>query len=346
MSVSISAVLPFGCVTSAVPFRSAYELIFASDRATTWKYCGYRFASWQTLVTFFGYGGRPSMPSTVVLELARPICALPSSTPRMLAMPAPGCWVICRPGTAFSHMPLRAPPSGIQEPPCGPVMNVTCCAAAGAAASASAAPITIVFRFIPSSSKKTILDHAGQHRLAGEVPAQILDLQIAHRLARLHGGAGDVREKHRVLEREERRRHARLVGEDIEAGAGDLFLLQITQQHRLVHHGAARDVHEITLGSERVQHGGVDEVVRRRSAGCDDHQDVRILRQRHWIRVVGIGHVFLVAVVVADFHAAGERTLRDHLADASEPEDAEHLAAERGREGIGAARGPVTGAQI
>src|SRR5687767_1061763 len=138
------------------------------------------------------------MPSTVVLEFAKPICALPSSMPRMLAMPAPGCWVICKPGTAFSHMPLRAPPRGIHVPPCGPVMNVTCCAAAGAATSASAAAITVLFRFIPSSSKKTILDHAGQHRLAGEVASQILDLQIAHRLARFHGGAGHVREQHRV----------------------------------------------------------------------------------------------------------------------------------------------------
>ena len=48
------------------------------------------------------------MPSTVVDELAKPICALPSSMPRTLAMPAPGvCW-ICRPGTAFSHMFERA----------------------------------------------------------------------------------------------------------------------------------------------------------------------------------------------------------------------------------------------
>src|SRR5688572_14857942 len=143
------------------------------------------------------------MPSTVVLELARPMCALPSSTPRTLAMPAPGVCVICRPGTLFSHMPFSAPPSGIHEPPCGPVMKVTCWAAAGAASRATAAAITVFCSFIASSSKKTILDHAGQDWLAGEVPAQVLHLQLAHRLARLDRRARDVREDHGVVEREE-----------------------------------------------------------------------------------------------------------------------------------------------
>src|SRR6185436_6370540 len=67
-------------------------------------------------------------------------------------MPAPGVWVICRPGTAFSHMPFSAPPSGIHDPPCGPVMKVTCCAATGAAKAANAAAISVFCNFIPSSS--------------------------------------------------------------------------------------------------------------------------------------------------------------------------------------------------
>src|SRR5512134_3660867 len=53
--------------------------------------------------------------------------------PRTLEIPAPGVCVIFRPGTFVSHMPFSAPPSGIHEPPCGPVMNVTSWAAAGAA---------------------------------------------------------------------------------------------------------------------------------------------------------------------------------------------------------------------
>src|SRR5688500_6382260 len=79
------------------------------------------------------------MPSTVVDELAKPICALPSSTPRTLAMPAPGVAWICKPGTACSHMFLSAPPSGTHEPPCGPVIIVTCWAAAGSARATLAA---------------------------------------------------------------------------------------------------------------------------------------------------------------------------------------------------------------
>src|SRR5919109_2351694 len=131
------------------------------------------------------------MPSTVVFELASPMCALPSSTPRTLAIPAPGVCVICSPGTLFSHMPLSAPPSGIHDPPCGPVMKVTCCAAAGADSAAMAAAIRVFCSVIASSSKGTILDHPREHGLAGEVPAQVLDLQVAHRLARLHRRARD-----------------------------------------------------------------------------------------------------------------------------------------------------------
>jgi hypothetical protein len=90
------------------------------------------------------------MPSTVVDEFAKPICALPSSTPRTFAMPAPGvCW-ICRPGTACSHMFFSAPPRGIHDPPCGPVMKVTCCAATGRVASAHASAPNLRTRMLVS----------------------------------------------------------------------------------------------------------------------------------------------------------------------------------------------------
>src|SRR5438093_12389196 len=86
------------------------------------------------------------MPSTVVEEFANPICALPSSMPRTLAMPAPGCCWICKPGTAASHMFLSAPPNGIQDPPCGPVIIVTCWAATGTANDAATAIATTLAR--------------------------------------------------------------------------------------------------------------------------------------------------------------------------------------------------------
>ena len=81
----------------------------------------------------------PCTPSTVEIELPKPMSALPSSTPRTLAMPAPGSTCTLRPGTAFSHMSLSWPPSGIHEPPCGPVIIFRSAAEAGAA-SASARP--------------------------------------------------------------------------------------------------------------------------------------------------------------------------------------------------------------
>src|SRR5258708_16766837 len=59
--------------------------------------------------------------------------------PRTLAMPAPGCCWICRPGIAASHRLFSAPPSGIHEPPCGPVIIVTSCAVAGTASVAAKA---------------------------------------------------------------------------------------------------------------------------------------------------------------------------------------------------------------
>ena len=44
-----------------------------------------------------------------------------------------------RPGIAFSHMSLSCPPSGIQTPPCGPVMSRMSAAVAGPGARPAAA---------------------------------------------------------------------------------------------------------------------------------------------------------------------------------------------------------------
>ena len=93
----------------------------------------------QILVVAFLNAPLPCTPSTVEIELPKPMSALPSSTPRTLAMPAPGSTWMARPGTAFSHISLSWPPSGIHEPPCGPVIIFRLAAAAGAAM-ASARP--------------------------------------------------------------------------------------------------------------------------------------------------------------------------------------------------------------
>src|SRR5690606_1505458 len=93
--------------------------------------------------------------------------------------PAPGVWVMLSPGIAFSHIPFSAPPRGIHEPPCGPVMNVTCCAAAGAAksaltASASRGFWTFIFpprwnRSIRCGRNNSVADRLGRGPHAKEV---------------------------------------------------------------------------------------------------------------------------------------------------------------------------------
>ena len=62
------------------------------------------------------------------------------------------------------------------------------------------------------------------------------------------------------------RRHVRLVGEDVEAGAQDRAGLQRLDQRRLVDDAAARDVDEDALRPERLQHLRVDDPVRLRPA--------------------------------------------------------------------------------
>jgi hypothetical protein len=67
-------------------------------------------------------GGLPVMASTVEIELPNPMSALSSSMARTLAIPAPGkAWILV-PGMAFSQRSLSWPPSGIHEPPWGPVI--------------------------------------------------------------------------------------------------------------------------------------------------------------------------------------------------------------------------------
>src|SRR6185369_5109559 len=102
---------------------------------------------------------------------------------------------------------------------------------------------------VPPSLSVSLSSHPRQHGLAGEMPAQILDLQVAHRLARFDGRASDVGKKHGVVQAEEFRRHAWLVGENVQPCSGNLPLLQVTQENRLVDDRAARDVDQVALGS-------------------------------------------------------------------------------------------------
>ena len=62
-----------------------------------------------------------------------------------------------------------------------------------------------------------------------------------------------MRLQHDVVHREQRFRHVRLVGENIEAGAAEAAFLERRHQRRLVDHRAARDVDEDALRAERVE---------------------------------------------------------------------------------------------
>ena len=82
-------------------------------------------------------------------------------------------------------------------------------------------------------------------RLAGEERGEIVDDELAERIARRLRAAAGVRRQHDVVERQQRFRHVRLGGEHVEARAGDTPVDQCVDEIRLVDHRAARDVDEI-----------------------------------------------------------------------------------------------------
>src|SRR3972149_11183090 len=104
------------------------------------------------------------MASAVEIELASPISALPPSRPRTLAMPAPGNPCTLGPGMAFSNRSLNWPPSGIHDPPCGPVIILKSAAAAGAAtvrARPNAKPKFLLEVFLAFVSSTPVASRAG-----------------------------------------------------------------------------------------------------------------------------------------------------------------------------------------
>src|SRR3546814_9651591 len=86
--------------------------------------------------------------------------------------------------------------------------------------------------------------HRRQHRLAGEVGAQVVDHEVAHGAAGFASGAGGMRLQHHLLHLQQRLRHIGLGLEDVEAGAAEASFLQGGDKSRLVDHRAARHVDE------------------------------------------------------------------------------------------------------
>ena len=87
-----------------------------------------------------------------------------------------------------------------------------------------------------------------------------LDHQLAHQPPRAMRGGADVRQQNGVLASREFERHARLIGEYVEACRMDGAAAQSFDQSCLVDKRAAGDVHEDAIRSERREHLGIDQV--------------------------------------------------------------------------------------
>ncbi|MNY09456.1 hypothetical protein D3C86_1423710 [compost metagenome] len=143
------------------------------------------------------------------------------------------------------------------------------------------------------------------------------------------GAAGHVGQEHHVVQPEQRLGHVRFVFEDVQPGAGDALVGQGVDQRGLVHHGAARDIDQVALRPERLQHAGRDQVACFRPARGGHDQEVRPARQRLHGRLEAIGHAVLrLAAEVAHFHVEARRALRDHAPDTPHADDAQPLAAD------------------
>ena len=132
----------------------------------------------------------------------------------------------------------------------------------------------------------------------------------------------------------------RLVDEHVESRRLDRAGLQRRDERRLVDDRAARDVDERALLAERGQHLRVDHVPGRGAAGARHDEEVGIGRERLEIGEIAVRDVLLAAAGVRDLHAHRAHARRDRLADAAEPQDADALARELGRE-LGPALQPL-----
>ena len=83
--------------------------------------------------------------------------------------------------------------------------------------------------------------------------AEGVHAEHAHRLARLVGGAAEVRHEEHVLEPEQSRVNFRFVLEDVERGAGDLAAVECGDERLLVHDRSAGGVHEQPVPPHRTR---------------------------------------------------------------------------------------------
>ncbi len=119
-----------------------------------------------------------------------------------------------------------------------------------------------------------------------------------------------------------RRAGVRLVLEAVEAGTRDGAVLQGGDQRVLVDGGTARDVDDMTGGTERLQHFGIDHVAIGFVGAVREDERVRPFREVEHGLEVRIRNVLFAAVVIADFGLEGGEAVRDLEADRTEADDA------------------------
>src|SRR5216684_1635797 len=160
--------------------------------------------------------------------------------------------------------------------------------------------------------------HRGQRRLAVGPGHEVVDDQLIHPLAGRDRGRAEMGKQHRVVDRDQLRRHLGLVGVDVEAGRQDGLVRERLDQGVLVHHRAARHVDEDAVGPERREHLAIDQVPGRLAARRDDEQHVDRARHVDERRVVLVGDARLLPPRMVDHrNLHGVEPPRDRLADAA-----------------------------
>ncbi len=161
----------------------------------------------------------------------------------------------------------------------------------------------------------------GEHVPHGEVP---------HGVARVHGGAPQVRDHHHVLEREQPFVDRRLVFEHVETRGEDLPVRERVGERRLVDHRAARRVHQDGRRLHPRERRRVEQMVRLGREVRVDRDEVGLGEQVVELEASGAGLRLDVGrergrVAVDHAHPEPLRTARDRLSDPSEADDADRL---------------------
>src|SRR5450830_627352 len=114
--------------------------------------------------------------------------------------------------------------------------------------------------------------------------------------------------EYHILEFQQLCRWLRLTFIDIEAGTTERALSKRSSQRGGINRAAARNIDQKTIGAERLQHPGIDQMARGRAARRGDDQHVAPACQlQHAFKIAVIDISALASVEIADFHIEGSR---------------------------------------